>query len=107
MLNITNLHLHKIHLLPTIPLHSSDLVYRMSTFVNRGSTVAIDGAEALVAPFDENAGAGQEVTMTLSNNTTSVVSYDETTNSVTVESNSYSPGDSFILDGKKVVVFDL
>ena len=80
---------------------------KKSTFVNRGSTVAIDGAEALVAPFDQNAGAGQEITMTLSNNTTSVVSYDETTNSVTVESNSYSPGDSFILDGKKVVVFDL
>lgn len=80
---------------------------KKSTFVKRGSTVAIDGADALVAPFDENAGAGQQIIMTLSDNSTAAVSYDETTNSVTVESNTYSPGDSFILDGKKVVVFDL
>lgn len=80
---------------------------KKSTFVNRGSTVSIDGADALVAPFDENSGTGQEITMTLSDNTTASVSYDETSNSITVASNTYSPGESFILDGKKVVVFDL
>ncbi|CAM9700028.1 unnamed protein product [Ectocarpus sp. 6 AP-2014] len=78
-----------------------------STFVNRGFTVSLDNIDAVVAPFNENAGSGQQITMTLSDNTTTVASYDETVNSVSVEGSIYAPGDSFILDGKKVVVFDL
>lgn len=80
---------------------------KKSKFVNRGSTVSIADSEALVAPFSDDAGSGQTISMTLSDNSTSTVAYDETTNSVTIESTSYSPGESFVLDGKKVIVYDL
>lgn len=78
-----------------------------SKFVNRGSTVSVDDAEALVAPFIEDGGSGQTISMTLSDNSTSTVYYDETTNFVTIDGDSYSPGESLVLDGKKVTVYDL
>lgn len=76
-------------------------------FVNRGSTVDVSESEALIAPFVEDAGSGQTFDMTLSDSSTATVAYDETTNSVTINSTSYAPGDAFVLDGKKVVVHDL
>lgn len=80
---------------------------KKSKFVNRGSTVDITDSEALIVPFSDDAGSGQTFDMTLSDTSTTTVTYDETTNSVTIDSTSYSPGDSFVLDGKKVVVYEL
>ena len=80
---------------------------KKSKFVNRGATVDITNSDALIAPFSEDAGSGQTFDMTLSDTSTATVTYDETTNSVTIDSTTYSPGDSFVLDGKKVVVYDL
>jgi hypothetical protein len=76
-------------------------------FVNRGSAVDVSKSEALIAPFSEDAGSGQTFDMTLSDSSTATVTYDETTNSVTIDSITYSPGDSFVLDGKKVVIYEL
>ncbi len=80
---------------------------KKSRFVNRGSTVFIANSEALIIPFSEDAGSGQTFDVTLSDTSTSTVTYDETTNAITVGSTSYLPGDAFVLDGKKVVVYDL
>lgn len=80
---------------------------KKSKFVNRGSSVSITGSEALVAPFSTDAGPGQAVSLTLSDSSTVAVSYDETTEAVTVGATSYVPGDSFILDGKKTTIVDI
>ncbi len=80
---------------------------KKSKFVNRGSTVSIDDSDALVAPFIEDGGSGQTISMTLSDNSTSTVDYDETNNSVTIDGDSFSTGESLVLDGKKVSVYDL
>lgn len=80
---------------------------KKSKFVNRGGSVSITDSEALVAPFSTDAGPGQAVSLTLSDSSTVAVSYDETTEAVTVGATSYVPGDSFILDGKKTTIVDI
>ncbi|CAM9364842.1 unnamed protein product [Pylaiella littoralis] len=74
-------------------------------FVNRGDTTTTDAA--LLVPFDEESGAAQAVTLSLSDGVTSVaVNYDETSNTIGVESSVYAPGDSFVVDDKKCTVLD-
>lgn len=80
---------------------------KKSTFVNRGGVVDVSDTESVVAPFSTGGGAGQTMSMILSDATSVVVSYDETTESVTVGSASYDKRDSFILDGKKVTIVDI
>lgn len=80
---------------------------KKSTFVNRGATSIIGDSEALIAPFSTAGGTGQSVSLTLSDTTTIPVAYNETTGELTIESNAYSSGDSLILDGKKVTIFDI
>lgn len=74
-------------------------------FVNRGDTTTTDAT--LLVPFDEESGAAQAVTLSLSDGVTSVaVNYDETSNTIGVESFVYAPGDSFVVDDKKCTVLD-
>lgn len=80
---------------------------KISKFVNRGGTVDITGSEALVAPFTTTGGSGQSVSLTLSNSSTVGVNYDETTEEITIDSEVYNTGDSFILDGKKVTILNI
>ena len=80
---------------------------KKSKFVNTGSNVDITDSEALVAPFNTGDGPGQTFDMTLSDTSTVTVAYDESDNSIVIDGVSYSAGDSLILDGKKVVIFDL
>lgn len=78
-----------------------------SKFVNRGANVSIEDSEALVAPFSKDAGAGQSVSLTLSDSSIVSVAFDETTEAVTVGATSYTSGDSFVLDGKKATIIDI
>ena len=78
-----------------------------SKFVNRGANVSIENSEALVAPFSTDAGAGQSVSLTLSDSSVVALSYDETTEAITVGLTSYTSGDSFVLDGKKATILDI
>lgn len=75
------------------------------SFINIGDTLSIKDIDGIVLPFETTSGTGQDVNVVLSDDTTTVaVTYDETQDTVTVNSVVYYPGQSFILDGKKVTV---
>jgi hypothetical protein len=76
-------------------------------FVNRGANVTITDTEALLAPFSNNAGAGQSITLILSDSSSVEVLYDQTTEAITIGSDSYTSGESFVLDGRKATIVDL
>lgn len=78
-----------------------------ATFVRTGESLTIGETDALLLPFEELSGASQTVNLTLSDNSTSVlVAYDEASNNIAVSSAVHSVGDTFVLDGKKVVVHE-
>lgn len=57
--------------------------------------------------FETAGGTGQDVNVTYSDDiTTEAVVYDETNNNITVESVTYNPGDSFVIDGLKATVLE-
>lgn len=71
-------------------------------FVKRGETTSIVGEDALLVPFDSTAGASQSVSLNLSDTSTVVLDFDETTETVSIGGQSYSLGEYTILDGKKL-----
>ena len=74
-------------------------------FVNRGGNS--DTKENLLIPFDENSGSSQEISITLEDGVTIVpISYDETSNTINVDSVEHSVGDVFVIDGKKCTVIE-
>jgi hypothetical protein len=75
-----------------------------ANFVNIGGTVDITDEDTLLIPFDESSGSGQSVTLTLSDSSSEVVSYDETLETITVSGQTYAIGSTFIIDGKKVTI---
>lgn len=78
-----------------------------TTFVKIGSIVdATSGTNAFSLPFTTSSGAGQEVTMSTSTGDISV-SYDESTEQVTINGTSYSDGEYLIVDGKKMIVYNI
>ena len=80
---------------------------RISRFVNRGDTVDITNSEAVVAPFSTGGGPGQAISMTLSDATSVAVTYDETTEELTIGPTTYNTGESLVLDGQKVTIVDI
>lgn len=79
---------------------------RMSV-VATGTTSTIPEDDPLLLTFDPADGASQSATLQLENLTNVLVTYDETTNDITVSGVTYSDGDSFVLNGKKVTVRDI
>ena len=78
-----------------------------TSFIKLGETLSIKDINGVLIPFDQTSGSGQNVNVTLSDDVTNVpITFDENTNSVSVNSSSYSVGSSFILDGKKVKIID-
>lgn len=78
------------------------------TFIGRGSTFPLtDADERLIIPFDQSSGPSQSITITLSNSSSSIISYDEAENSIVYEGATYFVGDHFIIDGKKVTIRDV
>lgn len=76
-------------------------------FVKRGGNATVEEGASISVPFSKNAGAGQSASLTLSDSTIVSVSFDETTEAVTVEGTAYNSGESFVLDGKKVTIVDI
>lgn len=81
-------------------------------FVRRGGTIDLVQQESsdsisISVPFSTNGGIGQSVSLTLSDNSSVSVAYDETTEAITVAGVAYVAGDSFSLDGKKVTIIDI
>ena len=75
-----------------------------ANFVNIGGTVDISSEDTLLIPFQTFSGAGQSFTLTLSDSSIVVVSYDETAETITVSGQTYAIGSSFIIDGKKLTI---
>ena len=78
-----------------------------TTFVNRGGELDITGSSALLLPFDPNVADVQDATLTLSDATFVSVGFDQPSGQITVDGITYSAGDYFIMDGKKVTVVDI
>lgn len=78
-----------------------------TSFINLGDELSIDAIDGVLLPFVEASTPGQDVSVVLSDGSTIVgINFDETVNTITVNGVTYSPGDSFILDGKKVSVVE-
>lgn len=75
--------------------------------ITRGSTSTIPENESVMIPFDTTEGASQSVTLELSDSTDVVVGFDETENNIVVGGETYTEGEHFVLDGKKVTVYDI
>jgi len=86
----------------TLSLNSGQTV--SAKFVKRGESVSIENTDAVVMPFDASAGALQTVDLTLTDTSTEAVDYNESTETITINTVEYSEGDVLIIDGKKVVV---
>lgn len=76
-------------------------------FVNLSDNIDVERDVSLMIPFSASNGVGQETTLNLSDSTTTGVTYDETTGSVTVNGVAYSKGDTFILDGQKISISEV
>lgn len=87
----------------TLKLKDSEGTLYETSFVNIGSTIGINDSKSFYVPFTGN-DPGQQVTITLEDTTTEIISYNETTGLVTVQGTEYAPGSSFKLDGKTVYV---
>ncbi|CAM9194114.1 unnamed protein product [Ectocarpus sp. 8 AP-2014] len=72
------------------------------TFVKTGDVVSTD--DSVLVPFDASSGAGQKVTFQLSDNSTTEVVYNDTSDSISIGGTEYHHGDSFVFDNKKCVV---
>jgi len=78
-----------------------------TSFINLGDELSIDAIDGVLLPFVEASSPGQDVSVRLSDGSTIVgINFDETVNTITVNGVTYSPGESFILDGKKVTVVE-
>lgn len=75
------------------------------SFVKRGEVTTTD--DSVLAPFSSSSGSGQMFTLQLSDASTKTVSYDETTDSVTIGDHEYMAGDRFVLDGKKCTILEV
>jgi len=82
---------------------SSGEVYE-STFLKLDGSVNIGDAQAILIPFDASSGTGQKATVVTTSGDPIVVSFDEVSGEVTVEGTTYAIGESFILDGKRILV---
>ena len=74
-------------------------------FVNQGDTVDVKEVEAVLLPFDETAGSSQSIGLRLSDGSTSSVLYDETADTIAIDSTVYSVGDYTVIDNMKVSVY--
>ncbi|CAM9529402.1 unnamed protein product [Pylaiella littoralis] len=80
---------------------------KTSTFVKRGETASIQDADALFLPFDSDSGSSQSASMTLSDNSTVTLTYDEEQGTIDMGGVVFSAGDHTIIDGKKASFVDV
>lgn len=75
-------------------------------FLKRGDVTEL-GDSSISIPFDKDAGPGQSASLTLADASTLSVSFDETTEVITIGGITYQSGDTLVLDGKKVTIYDI
>lgn len=80
---------------------------QVAKFIKTGETSTIEESTAVILPFDALNGSSQTVNFTYSNATTEAVDYDDVSETIQIEGAVYSPGDSFVLDGRKSTVVEL
>ena len=90
----------------TVGLSVGTNPYLETSFIRVGETLSIEDVSGVLIPFDTDSGSGQSVTIVLADSSNVAVSYDESNSTISVDSSVYSPGDVFILDGRKVEVTD-
>ena len=90
-----------------ISLKSGGRILDSLDFVVRGGIVPVAETTGVLLPFIQSVGAGQTATLTLSNASTVSVTFDESTENVTVSGQIYEDGAYFVLDGKKVSVINV
>ncbi|CAN0442299.1 unnamed protein product [Pylaiella littoralis] len=87
---------------------SVDGATKKSTFVNRGGGAdSVVGVEALLLPFEADAGGSQSVSITLSDNSSLALTFDEEAGTIDVGGTTYAPGESAVIDGKKITFVDV
>lgn len=89
----------------TVPMSGG--LSKPAKFVKRGESASIVGEDALLVAFDESAGSAQSVTMTLSDTSSLVLTFDDTKGSINVAGSDYFPGDYTVVDGKKMTFVDI
>ncbi len=81
---------------------------KSTEFLKRGETATLTEDDVNISiPFDTSSGSGQTATLSLFDTTTVSLTYDESTDEVTIGGTAVSSGQSIILDGKKVQVFNI
>ena len=84
----------------------NELRNRRLSVVRTGTSSRIV-SDALLFAFNEDDGSSQNVTLELEDSSIVPVSYDETTDEISIGGSTYSDGDIFVLDGKKVTVYNV
>ena len=79
---------------------------KKAKFVKTGEAIDVELDVPIAFSFTETAGAGQSATLNLSDDSTVLVSFDESSSEVTVGDVTYAEGDTLVLDGQKVTVLD-
>ena len=74
--------------------------------MNPGDTVKVKEVHAVLLPFEESAGSYQTINLQLSDGSTSSVLYNETDETITIDSGVYSVGDYTVIDNQKVSVYE-
>ena len=79
-----------------------------ASFVANADTIAIiNQSDIFLTSFSEDAGSGQNITVTLPDSSSSVISYNETNDSLTFDSTEYDVGSQFAIGNFKVKVQNL
>lgn len=75
--------------------------------LKRGATMDIENDFSVSIPFNTSSGSGQNPTLTLSDSTNITAAYDETIEEITIDGSVYTSRQFFVLDGRKVTVFNV
>ena len=84
----------------------SDETVTTTTFVKLGETLNIPD-DAVLCPFTPSSGSSQEVTLSLPDTSTQTITYNEVTDEITVGPTTYADGDVFVLNGKRITVYNM
>lgn len=82
-------------------------VTRKTTFVNLGDTISIVGKEAVLLPFEEDGGASQSAAISLSDDSSVTLAFDDTSGTIDFGGVTYSAGDSVVVDSMKLTFVEV
>lgn len=78
-----------------------------TTFVNTDDEFSVVGVNALLLPFHAAVADVQDAVLKLSDDSSVDVSLDQASGNISVGGTTYSSGDYFVMDNKKVTVYDI